>query len=299
MYSSYLKYSQELIVQGRPFVVAIVVSYQGPISGKPGDKAIVTNDGKIWGWVAGGCSQSIIIKEALNVLNSGKPKLIKITPDPMDANDNIEEHKMTCHSGGTLEVFLEPIVPKPLVMILGNSAVAGKLEILANALQYEVTRETAVETSDRLVNIVVATQGEGDELAVLEQALSIKSAYIGFVSSHKKGESLKQALAEKGISRELLEGIKAPAGLDIKARSPEEIALSILAEIVMINRSKIAERKPKESMEMAIDPICGMKVKIEGARHLFEYRGTNYYFCCEGCRNLFEKEPGKYLSAAN
>lgn len=296
MFDKYLLQSQKLVDQGRSFVVALVVSYQGPISGKPGDRAIVTDDGKLWGWVAGGCSQSIIVEEALNVLKSGKPRLIRITASPDSTNDNLIQHKMTCHSGGTLDVYLEPVVPKPQVIVLGSSVVAQKLEPLVNALDYQVLTRLDITkmTKQENIYIVVSTQGDGDE-AALEQAIATNPRYIGFVASKKKAAAIKKILLQKGLPQSKLDLIKAPAGLDIKARTPQEIALSILAEIVMAARQETVSQEDVE-IPVKIDPICGMKVNPETAKHVYEYMEATYYFCCEGCKQTFSQAPEKFLT---
>ena len=299
MFNDYILESKRLIDQGRSFVVALVVNYKAPISGKPGDRAIVSEDGRLWGWVAGGCSQSIIIEEALNVLRSGQSKMIRITPDNEDSTDNIMTHKMTCHSGGTLDVYLEPVIPQPQVVILGSSAVAGKLELLARALDYPTLTKLDITKLNQPSNtyIVVSTQGDGDEKA-LEQAIAFKPAYLGFVASSKKAKAVKSILSEQGISSDELDLIKAPAGLDIKARSPHEIALSILAEIVMLARNREPD-SPKHNREKEIDPVCGMNVTIDGAKHIHEYQNKKYYFCCAGCKDVFSKAPEEFIEIAH
>jgi len=295
MFNKYLKQSQKLVDEGRPFVVAVVVNYKGPISGKPGDRAIVTDDGALWGWVAGGCSQAIIVEEALDALKSGTPRMIQITPDPENSKDKIMKRKMTCHSGGTMDVYLEPVVPRPQIVILGSSPVADTLAELSSTLDYQVVTSVEDHSQSKNTMVVVTTQGDGDEPA-LEEALSINPAYLGFVASKKKANAIKQILSKRGFSSQQLNKIKAPAGLDIKARKPEEIALSILAEIVMILREKIAKDPLEKKPETAIDPICGMSVKIDHAKHVFEHQDTLYYFCCEGCKRTFAQEPEKYLT---
>jgi xanthine dehydrogenase accessory factor len=301
MFNDYIKHSQRLLEQGRPFVVALVVNYKAPISGKPGDRAIVTDDGELWGWVAGGCSQGIIVEQALSVLRSGSPKMIRITPEPDESNDEIMKHKMTCHSGGTLDVYLEPVIPQPQVVILGTSAVAEKMGALGQALGYQILTRLDITklTNPENTFIVVSTQGDGDESA-LEQALAFRPAYLGFVASKKKAEAVKNILSDRGISDEQLSMIKAPAGLDIKARSPGDIALSIYAEIVMtLQKEKTAgEQVEPPEIEKALDPICGMQVTIENAKHILDHRGTKYYFCCEGCKDTFSREPEKYIANA-
>lgn len=204
---------------------------------------------------------------------------------------------MTCHSGGTLDVYLEPVRPKPQIVILGKSAIAQSLKTLSKALDYEVLTEPDDNAISQSSNIymVVATQGDGDE-AALERALQANPWYLGFVASRKKADAVKEILLSQGVSKKQLSKIKAPAGLDIKARSPEEIALSILAEIVMSIREQHVEGPVEKPPEQAIDPICGMKVTVDNAKYLFEHQETVYYFCCEGCRTAFEKDPEKYLA---
>lgn len=313
MFSDYLNRAQELIQKQEPFVVALVVDYEAPISGKPGYRAIVTQDGKIWGWIAGGCSQSIIIEESLEVLKSGQPRLIKITPDMED--ENPQNRKMTCHSGGTLKVYLEPVIPKPHMIIMGNSATAAALCRLSKAMDYQVTAlgpqsRVNMEEADAHLDtfdvdkltitentfVVVATQGEGDELA-LEAALKLQAPYCAFVASKKKAQSVFDQLKQLDFSQEQINSVKAPAGLDIKATRPEEIALSILAEVVMAIRQRDLKRSKQfdHVQDTALDPICGMSVKIAGAKHSFHYKDQKFYFCGAGCKMAFESDPEKYL----
>ncbi len=314
MFSEYLHKAQQLMTLGQPFVVAVVVNYKPPISGKPGFRAIITEDGNLWGWIAGGCSQSIIVEEALQTLKTGSPKLIRITPDLEDKNDGTMNRKMTCHSGGTLEVYLEPVLAKPQIIIMGTSAVAQSLCKLAKALDYQVVAmgpqsDTLMAVADyKLIDyksapeisnpsfLVVSTQGEADELA-LEAALKMKPNYCAFVASKKKAAVVMDFLKTKGFSEDQIAAIKAPAGLNIKATRPEEIALSVLAEIVMTLRTGPeplpAIEKPRQK---AVDPICGMSVDIATAQHVTNYQGQEVYFCCMGCKMTFEAEPEKYLA---
>ena len=314
MYSEYLNKAQDLVNRGEPFVVALVVNYQAPISGKPGYRAIVTADGEIWGWIAGGCSQGIIVEESLQVLKSGQPRLIKITPDIDENNPGTMDRKMTCHSGGTLEVYLEPVVPRPQVIIFGTSATAIALSKLSKAMDYQVSalgpdsqklmpeadthfddfEPTEIKVNDNTF-VIVATQGEGDELAIAS-ALKLSAPYCAFVASKKKSQTLIKEMRESGFSEEQLKSIKSPAGLDIKASRPEEIALSILAEMVMALRMRqIKDAGPSVKEEQAVDPICGMTVKVASAQHVSNYDDQDYYFCCAGCKMTFEADPEKYL----
>ena len=314
MFSDYLDKAQQLMKNGEPFVVALVVNYQAPISAKPGYRALVTADGQIWGWIAGGCSQGIIIEEALQVLKDGQPRLIKITPDADEHNPGTMDRKMTCHSGGTLEVYLEPVVPQPHMIIFGTSATARALCKLSKAMEYQVTAlgpdtkellpeadahfdsfaAGEIKVSDNTF-VIVSTQGEGDELA-LEAALKLSAPYCAFVASKKKAKAVMKEMRERSFSKEQLKSIKSPAGLDIKASRPEEIALSILAEVVMAMRMRqVMESPSREASQEALDPICGMRVKVDSAQHVSNYQDQKYYFCCAGCKMTFEADPEKYL----
>jgi xanthine dehydrogenase accessory factor len=178
---------------------------------------------------------------------------------------------------------------------MGASAVAQSLIKLGNALDYEVLTgmEDKAIPQSRSIYAVVATQGDGDE-AALQKTLKANPLYLGFVASRKKADAVKEILLSRGVSEQQLEKIKAPAGLDIKARRPEEIALSILAEIVMIVREQLVEEPVQKQPEQAIDPICGMKVTVDNAKYVFDHQETAYYFCCDGCRTTFEQDPEKY-----
>src|SRR6516164_10946004 len=146
MFDEFLNKAAELLAKGEPFVTASVVRFQAPISGKPGDKAIVFRDGKIWGWIGGGCSQPVVIKEALKSLADGQPRLVRISPTAA-AEEGIVDYTMTCHSGGTLDIYIEPVLPKPHVLILGRSPVAQTLAKLAKTIGYAVA--VAAPNADR------------------------------------------------------------------------------------------------------------------------------------------------------
>jgi xanthine dehydrogenase accessory factor len=316
MFHQFLSKADELLTDGQSFAIAVVVRYQAPISGKPGNKAIIFPDGKIWGWIGGGCAQPVVVKEALKALADGQPRLIRISPSS-SPEEGIVDYTMTCHSGGTLDIYIEPVLPKPHILILGRSPVAKTLARLGNAIGYAISavapgadRESfpdsdlvqaeldlgQLKTTPQTF-IVVSTQGEGDEEA-LEQALLTKAAYVAFVASKTKASKLLGYLKERGVTVERLSQVRAPAGLDITATSPEEIAVSILAEIVQVNGTRATSQKnqaqslvPKHE---AKDPICGMMVDVSIAKHKSEFHGNSFYFCCSGCKQQFDKKPEKY-----
>ena len=317
MFDQFLSKASELLANHESFAIAVVVRYEAPISGKPGNKAIIFADGKIWGWIGGGCAQPVVVKEALKALRDGQPRLIRISPSS-PPEQGIVDYTMTCHSGGTLDIYIEPVLPKPHILILGRSPVAVALARLSKAINYAVSIAAPQAERERFPDcdhiradldlsqikitpqtfVVVSTQGQHDEEA-LENALCSEASYVSFVASKVKAAKILDYLKERGLSSTRLGRLKAPAGLDIHASSPEEIAVSILAEIIQENRSGTA--KQKREVERAVarqeakDPICGMMVDIGEARHKSEFRGNAFYFCCAGCKQKFDKQPEQYV----
>ena len=255
MFDVFFGKASALNERGQPFALAVVVRYEAPSSGKAGDKAIILEDGSIEGWIGGGCTQPVVIQEARKVLVEGKPRLIRIAPSTEDTTEGIVRYPMTCHSGGALDVYIEPVYPKPHLIVFGHSVVAQTLCRLARAIHYRVSAvapeaEPQIEFDvDRVLRswdiasipftdqtfVVVATQGEGDEQA-LKSALAYGASYTAFVASRKKAVAVFENLAAQGIDKEAQSSVKSPAGLDIGARLPEEIAVSILAEILKEKR---------------------------------------------------------------
>jgi xanthine dehydrogenase accessory factor len=321
MFDQFLKKADELLASEQSFAIAVVVRYEAPISGKPGNKAIIFPDGKIWGWIGGGCAQPVVAKEALKALADGQPRLIRISPSA-SPEEGIVDYTMTCHSGGTLDIYIEPVLPKPHLVILGRSVVAITLAKLTKAINYTVS--VAAPEADResfpdadllqtdldlrglkitpQTLIVVSTQGHQDEEAV-ENALRSAAAYVAFVASRTKTAKIVAYLKERGIDAERLAQLRAPAGLDIHAESPEEIAVSVLAEMIQVNRT--GKDKPKSQAappvigtKEAKDPICGMTVDVSKAKHRSECQGITFYFCCAGCKQKFDQHPEEYALAA-
>src|SRR5271169_2055356 len=204
MFDQFLSKADELLTNNQTFAIAVVVRHQSPISGKPGNKAIIFPDGKIWGWIGGGCAQPVVVKEALKALADGQPRLIRISPSSAP-EEGIVDYAMTCHSGGTLDIFIEPVLPKPHILILGRSPVAVALARLGKATDYSVSvvapgvdresfpdpdlLQTDLDLTQLRITpqtfIVVSTQGDGDEEA-LEKALRTTATYIAFVASRAK-----------------------------------------------------------------------------------------------------------------
>ena len=325
MFDQFLKETAELIAQGESFVTATVVRALPPTSGKPGDKAIIHADGRISGWIGGGCAQPVVVKEALKAQADGRPRLVRISPSDSNPEEGIVDYTMTCHSGGALDIYLEPVKPKPQIMILGRSPVAQILARLGSTIGYGVSVvsaegprdgvdgvETIVTDDFKLpegkINeqtfVVVSTQGEGDEEA-LEQAVNSSALYVAFVASKTKAGKVLDFLKTRGVSQEKISRVRAPAGLNIGATSPEEIAVSILAEIVQLRASAVksaARPTPSSALNViqtdATDPICGMTVEKSKAKYKAEFQGETFYFCCAGCKQKFEQSPERYVGVA-
>jgi xanthine dehydrogenase accessory factor len=325
----YLDQMKTLRDQGQPFVLATVVRIERPTSAKPGARAIITQDGAMSGWVGGSCVEPSVRREAVRVLQEGRPTLLRICPPEKIGTEPLEgvmEVTMTCMSGGTLEIYLEPHLTQPHLVVFGHQALAEALVRMAKTLDYRVTilgealSPQRFSAADRILEglqfdqfeflpnmyVVVASHGNYDELA-LEAALPSKAAYVTLVASKKRAESIRSYLAQDGLAPELLARLKYPAGLDFGASTPPEIALSILAEVIQLNRRGVAAavsvpvsehhaETPAEP-ETAIDPVCGMTVEIATARYKTSYQGKEYYFCATSCKRSFEKEPEVYLQA--
>jgi xanthine dehydrogenase accessory factor len=322
MFDEFLSRAAELRSHEEPFATAVVVRCQSPVSGKPGDKAIIEVDGSVWGWIGGGCVQPLVVREALKAIADGKPRLVRVAPSKTaEPEEGTVSYTMTCHSGGALDIYIEPVLAKPQILIFGRSAVAKALCSLGKEIGYRITVMAAgavaeifpeADTIKQEMNlsgvelgpetfIVVSTQGEQDEEA-LEQACRTEVSYISFVASDVKWHKLFELLAAKGVSRERLTQIRAPAGLRLGGLTPQEIALSILAEIVQVRKTGPAHIEAdkilgddRQQIE-AIDPVCGMSVEPSKANYVSEYRGEKYYFCCGGCKQAFDAHPDNYLA---
>ena len=316
-----LERAHALKTRGEPFVLATVIRVERPASARPGMKAIILADGTLEGWVGGSCAHPIIVREAQNALRQGTPRLISLSPerDARADQEGVIHHPMTCHSGGTLEIYVEPVLPKPQLLLVGEAPLVPALARLGRLQGFAVwvadARSTTAEGAAPDVDVdlrlplaqlarqitsatyaVVATMGNSDEEA-LEQIAGAGAGYIGLVASRRRAESVLTFLSGRGVDPAQLQRVKVPAGLDIGAVTPEEIALSIMAEIVQVRRGQAPAATPVATpvVAEAIDPVCGMTVETATARHTFVYQGETYYFCCARCRQTFERQPAQYL----
>lgn len=308
MRSELLRMAADLSSREEPFVLAVVVHRRPASSAQPGNMAVITAAGDFHGWLGGSCTQPTVVREARLALEDGQPRLLVLTPDPESARrPGVDVFPMTCQSGGSVEIYLEPMLPAPRLVVFGSSPIARALAHLGSAMGYSVaaveddlealTKNAAPAGSPRFT--VIATMGEQDEEAI-RAALAQEPAYLGVVASSRRFAQMRETLLARGVAAEQLDRIHSPAGIAIGAKSPEEIALSILAQIVSERRAS-AEEKPSLAAEapatQALDPICGMTVEIATARHTAEHAGRTYYFCCGGCRQRFLAEPERYIQA--
>ncbi len=324
----------ELTRRGEPFALATVVWRQSPSSSQPGARAIITAGGELHGWIGGACAEPVVIREAQHVMAEGTARLLLLgSPEQFGAAvpDGMTVIPISCQSEGALEVYIEPVLPMPHLVIVGDSPMTRTLASLAGALGWRTEEirgpDFTPEAADGRSMIVVATQGHDDE-DVLERAVAVRPAYLGLVGSRRRGATVLGYLADRGVPRDELDRVRVPAGLDLGSTTHQEIAVAILAELVQLRASGAlaagtlaagalaagkpsgppAQRTGTESARQAgpegarpaarpslvVDPVCGMTVSAEASRPV-RHEGTDYYFCCAGCRQAFEQDPDAYV----
>jgi xanthine dehydrogenase accessory factor len=314
-----LQLAAELTRNHVPFVLAVVVRREPASSAQLGNTALITESGEFHGWLGGSCIQPTVLREAMAALVDAAPRLLALSPTPdADRRPGVTTFPMTCHSGGSVDIYIEPVLPAPTLLVFGVAPVAQALARLAKGMGYTVVASdpdadrASFPDADRLVTAiageewpssqrarlvaVVATLGQHDEDAI-QAALALEPAYLGVVASRKRFAQIRETLAARGVAAAALDSVVNPAGLDIGARAPEEVALSILAEIVKKRRAAVqpgVTSSPPAAAREERDPVCGMTVASEGARHRAEHAGRTYYFCCAGCRERFLAAPDQY-----
>lgn len=256
---------QALKSDSTPFAMATIVRTVNATSAKPGGKALLDQDGNILvGWIGGGCARGAVKKATCKAILTGTPQFISLLPPELleeeglkagQIKDGVEYAKNGCPSKGTMDIFIEPVLPKPRLVIFGTSLVAVSLALLAKQFDFDITtvnpegvgKFNLEENAGDNCYLVVASQGQGD-LNCLNAALSARSKYISFVGSAKKFSNLAERIAgERPELRPQLETIKAPAGIDINAITPEEIALSIMAQIIEFRRSNALSQEQSDA----------------------------------------------------
>lgn len=299
-------------------MLATVVRCEPPTSARPGDKAVITGDGRLHGWIGGSCSEPIVRREALRALAEGTPQLVRIVPSP-DVKQTRKKGELTvattCPSGGALDIFIEPRLPKPLLLVFGDSPAARTLVQMGSLAGF---RTAAVHPGARTEDFagaslvlgsldiaaahpgtdtwaVVATMGHYDEEA-LEAALSHPAVEVDLIASNRRSAAVRAALRDRGLPEGVVNRIRTPVGR-VRGTSQEEIALLALAEIVTARRRRghVPAVVGAPAVVFATDQVCGMTVDPLTAKEKTDYNGATYWFCCAGCRVEFEKDPQHYL----
>lgn len=314
----------ELADRGESYARVTVVRREPPVSTNVGDRAVVTTDGELHGWIGGAaCAQSTAVSEATTAIETGEPRLVGIAPDPDEVDrPGLEAHPMRCHSEGVLELFIEPVDPTPDLLVVGNSPVARSLARLAGELAVDVTvvdpegagdladatvvtettPEAMVEAVDRAPLVVVASMGQYDARGVAA-GVGAGAPYVGLVASDTRAAEVTDRAATllETDAAAVEDAVTNPAGVDIAAHTPAEIAASILAEVVdaRADGQRESSLEPSatddETAELATDPVCGMDVDPATDPPTVEHGGETYRFCCEGCADSFRDEPESYL----
>ncbi len=320
-----LELAADLHRRHRPFVMATVVWARGPSSGKQGGAAVIEGSGAIHGWIGGACAEPAVLREARRVLNDGESRLMYLGPaEELDGHrrDGVVTVPIACASEGALEVFMEPMLPEPHVVVVGKSPAVKTLVRLLAAMEWRATvvadgadagtfpatagvvnsvDDMATIGIDDATAVVVATQGHYDEPA-LEAVLATPAPYIGLVASAKRAETVLGYLRDRGHGDGELRRIHTPAGMDLGHIEHREIAVAVLAQLVAMRASggiggPAADAVAAAASPTAIDPVCDMTVDVDGARFVSVYGGETFYFCCPACKKMFEDQPAEYVSA--
>jgi xanthine dehydrogenase accessory factor len=280
-----LPLAASLSARGERFALVTVVRREPPSSARVGDTALVTAGGEYHGWAGGGCTRETVVREAQRAMADGEPRFLCLSPDAASTpRPGMLAVPMTCDSGGTVEIYVEPVLPASHLVLFGATPAVEALARIGEAMGWRVER--GAEAAVKGAYVLVGTMGDED-LEVLQKVLRDEPAYVGVIASRKRFDQVRETLIACGIARAALEKVCAPAGLDIGARAPEEVALSVMAQIVERLRKTSTQSVSAPVAEEAKDPICGMTVNVATARHKAEVKGTAYYFCCAGCRAKF------------
>jgi xanthine dehydrogenase accessory factor len=286
-----LELARELNGRGEAYALVTVVRAIAPTSAFLGAQAIVLPDGTLHGWIGGGCAKDVVIGAAQDCIDRGEPKLVRITNEQIQPEADVELHAMSCASSGTIELFIQPYSARSGLCVLGSTPAADEARFLADRLRIRLA-----DTPGEAPIVLVATQGQGDEEA-LEAALRSPAEQVLLIASRRKAEKLREAMRARGIGDAQLSRLQAPAGPDAGAKTPGEIALVAIVGVLAFlrGRAKTAVAPARVRQEgKSTDPICGMVVDTTNAKHVEKYEGENYYFCCDGCRVAFRKDPAKY-----
>lgn len=292
-----LELARELNRRAEPYALVTVVRAMAPTSAWLGAQAIVLADGTLRGWIGGGCAQGVVIGAARSAMAKGEPRLVRISNDRIQDEDEVEQHTMACASSGTIELFIQPYSARSALCVLGRTPAADEARFLAERYRIRLT-----ESPGEAPVVLVATQGQGDEEA-LEAALRSPARHVLMIASRRKAETLRARMRERGVAEAQLARLQAPAGADAGAKTPGEIALVAIVAVLALLRGREAGGDavaPQDEASAAqgafVDPVCGMVVAVDTATPIETYEGVSYYFCCSGCRTTFRSDPAKYAA---
>ena len=292
---SILRQAARLYEEGRAFALATVTWSRGPSSGKGGSKAIIHPDGRVEGWLGGACAAPTVVRHALEALQDGEARVLML--GEADRRPGVTDVAMACDSEGAMEVFVEPVLPSPRLIVVGSSPMTGTLRRIAEVVGWRAEAVTDVGDIGRAGErsyVVVATQGHFDAPA-LEAALATPAAYVGLVASEKRASSVLAWLRERGVGAGALARVHAPAGVDLGSTTHEEMAVSIMAELVAFKAAGAGAQVVEVVIPpQAVDPVCGMLVDVASAGFVSHHAGEDVYFCAAGCRRAFESDPSAY-----
>ena len=311
-----LDMARELNGRREPYALVTVVRAVAPTSAYLGAQAIVLADGTLHGWIGGGCAKDVVIGAAQGAIGSGEPKRGRISNDRIQPEEAVEQHTMSCASNGTIEIFIQPYSPRSALCVLGSTPAADEARFFAERLRIRLT-----DTPEEAPVVLVATQGQGDEES-LERALRSPATHVLMIASRRKAEKLRAVMRMRGIDDDQLARLSAPAGPDAGAKTPGEIALVAIVGVLAFLRGRVQipvirspQRAAAEAPVLAslppgsrpeadavargrkfVNPVCGMAVDTDAPKHVEEYEGTAYYFCCDGCLTTFRQDPAKYAA---
>jgi xanthine dehydrogenase accessory factor len=306
---------RELNARDAAYALVTVVRAIAPTSAYPGAQAVILADGALHGWIGGGCATSVIIGAAQRAIESGEPKLVRISNDRLYAEEDVEQYAMSCASNGSVELFIQPYSTRSALCVLGNTPAADEARFLAERLRIRLA-----DSPDAAPIVLVATQGQGDEEA-LEKALRSPARHVLMIASRRKSERLRHTMRMRGLEAQLAR-LQAPAGPDAGAKTPGEIALVAMVAVLAALRGHVpvplgaetdrADSNPgrgqddpgptrstgdkAEADAAFFNPVCKTSVSIANARHVEQYAGEAYYFCCDGCWTTFRSDPARYAA---
>jgi xanthine dehydrogenase accessory factor len=286
----------DLALQGQPYVLATVVRAEAPASVRPGAKAIVHPDGRVEGWIGGSCSEPNVVRHARHAMLTGEPELLRIGPEDLEPPTGVTSLTTTCPSGGTVDIFLEPVQPSPQLVVIGHTPVATAIAGIGEAIGHRVVLVDGRQGVDLAemepgANVLVASMGHYDEDA-LEAALAADPGYVGLVASTKRANAALELLRERGIAEDRIATIDTRPGVELGEATQEEIALAVVAGVVQRLRAQ-----PTARPVTAIDPTSGSEILVDESTPSTDYEGTRYYFSCNGCKGRFLEDPAKFVGA--